>query len=105
MAQGFLRILNIAYNFVWSPLTRGLEAMEIVQGIYSGLSVMPDSLNVVRLHLQVCYAFSRLAAGFVTTVEGTSPLSPYFKDIIQSLLEAVRTYPRATAMQRSSARL
>ena len=38
-------------------------------------------------HVQVCYAFSQLAAGFVTTRDGTSPLSPYFKDIDRALVD------------------
>lgn len=36
---------------------------------------------------QVCYAISQLAAGFKD--DESSPLSPYFKDIIQALLETV----------------
>jgi hypothetical protein len=39
--------------------------------------------------VQVCYAISQLAAGF-TERNGTSPMSPYFKDVVSSLLEAVR---------------
>jgi hypothetical protein len=38
---------------------------------------------------KVCYALSQLAAGFRDSA-ATSPLSPYFKDIVQALLEAVR---------------
>ncbi len=35
----------------------------------------------------MCYAISQLAAGFKD--DESSPLSPYFKDIIQALLETV----------------
>ena len=45
--------------------------------------------------VQVCYALSQLALGFgsdASTAHGTSPLSPYFKDIIQALLETVRQH-------------
>lgn len=38
---------------------------------------------------QVCYAISQLAAGF-PEANGTSPMSPYFKDVVQALLETVR---------------
>ena len=38
---------------------------------------------------QVCYALSQLAAGFKDS-DAASPLSPYFKDIIQALLETVQ---------------
>ena len=38
---------------------------------------------------QVCYALSQLAAGFKES-ESTSLLSPYFKDIVRALLDAVR---------------
>ena len=38
---------------------------------------------------QVCYAISQLAAGFKDG-DAASPLSPYFKDIVQALLETVR---------------
>lgn len=38
---------------------------------------------------QVCYALSQLAAGFYEQ-RGTSPMSPYFKDVVQALLETVR---------------
>ena len=41
--------------------------------------------------LQVCYAYSQVAAGFRPSEDGTSPLSPYFKDIVTSLLAAVRS--------------
>ena len=34
---------------------------------------------------QVCYAISQLAAGF-QDANGTSPMSPYFKDVVQALL-------------------
>jgi len=37
----------------------------------------------------VCYAFSQLAAGFKDS-DTASPLSPYFKEIVQALLETVR---------------
>lgn len=37
---------------------------------------------------QVCYAISQLASGFYEQ-RGTSPMSPYFKDIVQALLETV----------------
>jgi len=43
--------------------------------------------------LQVCYAISQLAAGFYEQ-SGTSAMSPYFKDIVQALLETVR-HPHA----------
>ncbi len=39
--------------------------------------------------LQVCYAISQLADGFIEQ-RGTSPMSPYFKDVVQALLETVR---------------
>ena len=44
------------------------------------------------LRAQVCYAISQLAAGFKD--DESSPLSPYFKDIIQALLETVGAAPR-----------
>lgn len=47
--------------------------------------------------LQVCYALSQLAAGFKDS-DTASPLSPYFKDIIQALLETVGL---ASDLQRS----
>ena len=40
--------------------------------------------------VQVCYAFSQLAAGFSQASSTTSPLSPYFKEVVQALLETVR---------------
>jgi hypothetical protein len=43
----------------------------------------------MQLLWQVCYAISQLAAGF-HEVNGTSPMSPYFKDVVQALLETVR---------------
>ena len=39
---------------------------------------------------QVCYALSQLAAGFQDGEGPSSPLSPYYKDIVQALLETVR---------------
>jgi hypothetical protein len=39
--------------------------------------------------LQVCYAISQLAGGFGEEQRGTSPMSPYFKDVVQALLETV----------------
>ena len=41
------------------------------------------------LSAQVCYALAQLAAGF-RNAEATSLFSPYFKDIVAALLEAVR---------------
>ncbi len=38
--------------------------------------------------LQVCFALCQLAAGFKVNAP-TSLLSPYFKDIVQALLETV----------------
>lgn len=37
----------------------------------------------------MCYALSQLASGFYEA-RGTSPMSPYFKDVVQALLETVR---------------
>lgn len=37
----------------------------------------------------MCYAISQLAAGFEQQ-RGTSAMSPYFKDVVQALLETVR---------------
>ena len=43
----------------------------------------------VKLHArQVCFALCQLAAGFKVNAP-TSLLSPYFKDIVQALLETV----------------
>ena len=43
----------------------------------------------VELHVrQVCFALCQLAAGFKVNAP-TSLLSPYFKDIVQALLETV----------------
>ena len=55
---------------------------------------------------QVCYALSQLAAGFKDS-EAASPLSPYFKDIIQALLETVqpctmRTLARSSCLSSCS---
>ena len=55
------------------------------------------SLRLTPLHaptypatcFQVCYALSQLASGFYEQ-RGTSPMSPYFKDVVQALLETVR---------------
>lgn len=42
-----------------------------------------------KLHArQVCFALCQLAAGFKVNAP-TSLLSPYFKDIVQALLETV----------------
>ena len=38
----------------------------------------------------MCYAISQLAGGFDQEQRGTSPMSPYFKDVVQALLETVR---------------
>jgi len=56
------------------------------------------SLRLTPLHAptypatcsQVCYALSQLASGFYEQ-RGTSPMSPYFKDVVQALLETVRS--------------
>lgn len=46
-------------------------------------------LSVSRPRPQVCYAISQLASGFYEQ-RGTSAMSPYFKDVVQALLETVR---------------
>jgi hypothetical protein len=51
-------------------------------------TVRPFQPPVLHTHMQVCYAISQLAAGFEEQ-GGTSPMSPYFKDIVQALLETV----------------
>ena len=49
---------------------------------------------------KVCYAVSQLAAGFPGDEQrGTSPLSPYFKDIVSALLETVRCHTRDSALR------
>ena len=56
--------------------------------------VCPHALLLLLLPLpwrtQVCYALSQLAAGFQDGEGPSSPLSPYYKDIVQALLETVR---------------
>jgi importin subunit beta-1 len=47
---------------------------------------------------KVCYAFSQLAAGFKDS-DTASPLSPYFKDIVQALLETAARQAESTRLQ------
>lgn len=49
----------------------------------------------------MCYALSQLAAGFKDS-DTASPLSPYFKDIIQALLETVGIASHPAALPQSS---
>ena len=50
------------------------------------LDAIKDEAHIAE---KVCYALSQLAAGYRAAPDGTSPLSPYFKDIVQALLETV----------------
>lgn len=62
------------------PLIDGQVLPQIIQVL---LEAIKDAPHIAE---KVCYAISQLAAGFDAT-SSTSPMSPYFKDIVQSLLE------------------
>ena len=68
----------------------GARALPNARPPSTGLpSTTPSPLPPPTTHTQVCYALSQLASGFYET-RGTSPMSPYFKDVVQALLETVR---------------
>lgn len=52
------------------------------------LASIRDEHHIVE---KVCYALSKLAAGFRDSTDGTTVLSPHFKEIVQALLETVRS--------------
>ncbi|KAI3428693.1 hypothetical protein D9Q98_007516 [Chlorella vulgaris] len=63
-----------------APLLGPGNLPQVVEALRSAIRDAPHIAE------KVCYAISQLAAGFEEQ-GGTSPMSPYFKDIVQALLE------------------
>jgi importin subunit beta-1 len=63
-----------------APLLGPQNLPQVVEAL---LMAIRDAPHIAE---KVCYALSQLAGGFYE-VRGTSPMSPYFKDVVQALLE------------------
>ena len=72
------------FEFVHSPAVVNERSLPGIVGVLLG--AIRDSLHIAE---KVCYALAQLAAGF-KDAQNASLLSPYFKDIVAALLEAVR---------------
>ena len=68
-----------------SPAVVNERSLPGIVGVLLG--AIRDQLHIAE---KVCYALAQLAAGFKDDAQNASLLSPYFKDIVAALLEAVR---------------
>ena len=73
------------FEFVHSPAVVNERSLPGIVGVLLG--AIRDQLHIAE---KVCYALAQLAAGFKDDAQNASLLSPYFKDIVAALLEAVR---------------
>ncbi|KAL4428164.1 hypothetical protein ABPG75_002253 [Micractinium tetrahymenae] len=75
------RIFEFVHSEDWQvPLLGPGNLPQVVEAL---LQAIRDAPHIAE---KVCYAISQLAAGFEEQ-RGTSAMSPYFKDIVQALLE------------------
>ncbi|KAK9837148.1 hypothetical protein WJX81_006220 [Elliptochloris bilobata] len=72
------------FEFVHGPAVVNTQALPAVVGAL--LAAIRDEPHIAE---KVCFALCQLAAGFKVSAP-TSLLSPYFKDIVQALLEAAQ---------------
>ena len=80
------------FEFVHTPAVVNQETLPQIVGVLLG-----SIRDMPHIAEKVCYAMAQLAAGFKDD-DSTSLFSPYFKEIVGALLDAVLPGPHALAL-------